>query len=194
MLLELLISCAPGSSLRVAVKIQTSELLQRGAKPSRTGPFRSKFFFTLKVKSCAVQVCTLQVCTLQSKSLSGSRPGFTHQRAWLAQPPAHGTMQMACFGGVQILWEENAFRCILAERKPRPKRGGEGRGVGKRRPNIFFSGSHACSYVSHSSSDLLFFSVPASTGVLSRINYERPAHDAHFHSVHERTGLGREHT
>ena len=101
MLLELLISCAPGSSLRVAVKIQTSELLQRGAKPSRTGPFRSKIFFTLKVKSCAVQVCTLQ-----AKSLSGSRPGFTQQHAWLAQPPAHGTMQMACFRGVQILWEE----------------------------------------------------------------------------------------
>jgi hypothetical protein len=36
----LLISCAPGSSLCVAIKMQTTELLERGAKPLRAQPFR----------------------------------------------------------------------------------------------------------------------------------------------------------
>jgi hypothetical protein len=87
MLLELLISCAPGSSLRVAVKIQTSELLQRGAKPSRR-PFRSKVcegeelcgssvhvavkrVVRFKCARCSQKSCAVHVCTLQSKELCG---------------------------------------------------------------------------------------------------------------------------
>lgn len=163
----LLISCAPGSSLRVAVKIQTSELLERGAKASRTRRLRSRV--------CAVQEFVRFKCPRCSQNpFQVLAPGSNQQRA-------HGTMQIECFRGVQNpVGGKGSVESLLSTSRSQTEEEKE-EGVG--RPKIFFSGSHACSYVSHSSSDLLFFSVPASTGVLSRINYERPAHDAHFHSA-----------